>query len=857
MKRYLFALASFFFLVSCVNEKDDPQVSSAGDSAGTVVAHEMGKIYVKFSDEMLSLIEDELTDGNLVTRSVGLNQSLESLGITSMERVFTIGGEYEERQRRAGLHKWYTVTYSPDHSLTKASDNLLHVEGVEEVAPVRKIAINDAVSFTDLNSDLWGLYNQDYDGIDINVKPVWEHYTVGNPSVFVAVVDSGVDINHVDLKDNCAGAYSYTNGSVQPAEHGTHVAGTIAAVSNNGIGICGIAGGDKANDKPGVKIISCQIFADKKRVDDASADAIVAAADLGAVICQNSWGYVYDFDGNGTVDRDEYNQAKDIDVVNGPDKIAIDYFIEYAGCDRNGNQRSDSPMKGGLVVFAAGNDNIDLGAPANYEKVIAVGAIAPDGRKADFSNYGNWVDIAAPGVSIKSTVPGNNYGYLQGTSMACPHVSGVAALVLSHCGGPGFTAEMLKEKILMGANAAKTAPGDKIGPLLDAYGAITYGDNVTSGPVTDLQGAGRGDNIDLTWTQTEDSNGVPVYGALAIYGTDSQKVADATAKSYGGCQATSFELGVAAGEEVSCTVRGLEFSTTYYCKVFNFTYGMSYSEASEIIEVTTTENSAPVVELDHEGDIVIKAHEVQYIDVNISDPDDHTVTVDYVSGSDADKLNKQGNTYVLVITGNAVEAGTYKGKIRVTDQHGMASEFEVPYTIQANAAPVKIKEIENISLTSRAEEFRIDMSEYVSDADGEQLAYECVIANPLVLFLNVRQDMIYGTPLQYGQTDVKIIAKDSRGEKVEFDFDVLVKDPAVGLSVYPNPVKDYVNVSTGDAAETNIAIYSSTGQKLYDKTSNVSAFEPARIDMRDFAPGVYTVKVKYSGKEYKETIVKI
>ena len=856
MKRYFLALASVFLLVSCVSEKDNKQVPSTDDTAGTVVAHEQGKIYVKFSDEMLSLIEDDLTDGNLVTRSAGLNQSLESLGITSMERVFTIGGEYEERQRRHGLHKWYTVTYSASHSLTKASDDLLHVKGVEEVAPVRRIAINDAVKFNDLNSDLWGLYNQNYAGIDINVRPVWDNYTVGDPSVVVAVVDSGVDINHVDLKDNCAGAYSYTNGPVQPGDHGTHVAGTIAAVSNNGKGVSGIAGGDHANGRPGVKIISCQIFADNRRVDNASANAIMDAADKGAVISQNSWGYVYDFNGDGTVDREEYNQAKGIDFVNGPDKAAIDYFIKNAGCDKNGNQRPDSPMKGGLVVFAAGNDNIDLGAPANYEKVIAVGAIRPDGLKADFSNYGSWVDIAAPGVSIKSTVPGG-YDFMQGTSMACPHVSGVAALVLSYCGGPGFTADMLKEKLLKGANSKKTAPGDKIGPLVDALGAITYGDNVIPEPVTDLEGVGRGNNIDLSWTQTDDSNGIPVYGALAVYSTDRQKVADATAKSHEGCQATSFELGVAVGENISCTVRGLDFSKTYYCKVFNYTYAMNYSDASDVIEVTTTENSAPVVELDHDGDIVLKAHDLLYVDLTITEPDDHTYTVEYVSGSEADKLNKQGQTYSLVITGNAADAGTYEGEIKVTDEHGLATVLKVPYTIQPNAAPEKIKDIEDISLKSRSEEFRIDMSEYVSDADGEQLTYEYVIENPLVLFLNVRQDMIYGTPLQYGQTDVTVIAKDARGAKVELGFNVLVKDPSVELSVYPNPVKDYVNVSTGDEAMTSIAIYSSTGQKLYENTSTVSAREPARIDMRDFAPGVYAMTVKFSGKEFKETIVKI
>ena len=120
--------------------------------------------------------------------------------------------------------------------------------------------------------------------------------------------------------------------------------------------------------------------------------------------------------------------------------------------DNSGNQLPNSMMKGGVVIFAAGNDGIENGAPANYAPVIAVGAISKDGTKASYSNYGSWCDIAAPGTDIVSTLPNGQYGNLTGTSMACPHVSGVAALVVSYCGGPGFTNDMLKEKLLKSAN---------------------------------------------------------------------------------------------------------------------------------------------------------------------------------------------------------------------------------------------------------------------------------------------------------------------------------------------------------------------------------------------------------------------
>lgn len=814
---------------------------------------------MKFSDEMLGIIESDLTDGNLVTRSAGLNQSLESLGITSFRRVFEHAGEFEPRTRAEGLHRWYHVTYSPTITMTKASDNLMQVDGVEFVEPVRKIEIKTDVQFNDLKSELWGLYNQTNLGVDINVKPVWENYTVGNPDVIVAVVDQGVDVKHPDLVDNClpSGHQNFTGGGkVVGGSHGTHVAGTIAAVNNNGIGISSIAGGDKAKDLPGVKILSLQIFDDNGAMGDSGA-AIKAAADKGALICQNSWGYSYDKNEDGRIDNDEMKIAMSSQVGQ-LDKEAIDYFIKYAGCGNDGKQLPNSLMKGGLVVFAAGNDAIANGAPANYEKVIAVGAIASDGTRADFSNYGDWVDICAPGVDILSTVPGNQYDFNQGTSMACPHVSGVAALLLSYYGRQGFTADMLKEKILASANKEKVLPSYKIGGLLDAYGAFTYGDTSVPETVTDLKAEGRGDNIDLSWTQGKDSGDKPVYAAMVIYGQDRSAVEAATSTSYEGCGYYNHVIDANIGEAATCTVRDLEFSQTYYCKVFNYTYSMNYSDASEIVEVQTTENHAPEIaaELPSEG-VALEAYQKLSLQVNVSDFDDHDFTVDYKPGSEADKLNKKGNVYTIEITPLAAPEGAYEGTLTVTDKHGAVSSIKVPYAILPNVAPVKLKDMENIFLKSRAEELQFDMTEYVGDEDGEPLTYTIDVQNPQVVYLSPKENTLYLTPLKYGQSMVTVTARDARGEKVVFDFNVIIKDPNQALSVYPNPVKDFVNVGTMDEAETAISIYSSTGKLMYDNTSKVSALEPARIDMRDFAPGAYTMTVKFGGKEYKETVVKL
>ena len=218
-------------------------------------------------------------------------------------------------------------------SPTKASGGLEGLPGVECVEPVRKIKINDYAFNDTFYDQMWGLNNLNKPKYDINVIPVWENYTTGNPDVIVSVVDDGVEIKHEDLADNClkSGHYNSVDGTsaIYPGDHGTHVAGTIAAVGNNGKGVVGIAGGDAKKGQKGVKILSCQIF---KQLPDGStargnsAAAIKWGADHGAVISQNSWGYTFDSDGDGNVTGDELRRALAA-TASESDVAAIDYFI--------------------------------------------------------------------------------------------------------------------------------------------------------------------------------------------------------------------------------------------------------------------------------------------------------------------------------------------------------------------------------------------------------------------------------------------------------------------------------------------------------------------------------------------------
>ena len=310
MKRVLIALSAAVLMYGCAREevvvnpaeKQEQTSSENGD-------YIEGEVIVKLSDELTSLVEEDLAAGNTATRSAGLNALMQDLGIKSMTRLFPDAGEFEPRTRKEGLHKWYIIQFDESVSLTKADNELESLDGIEVVEKRRKIK-NQAFNDTYFGNH-WGYVNNTRKGYDINVSDVWANYTTGSEKVIVSVVDEGVDLNHPDLAWNCleSGHYNAVDGNqvISAGRHGTHVAGTVAAVNNNGKGVCGVAGGDFKAGSKGVRIMSCQIF---KEVNGATrggntAAAIKWGADHGAVISQNSWGYNYDANQDGKLTGDE------------------------------------------------------------------------------------------------------------------------------------------------------------------------------------------------------------------------------------------------------------------------------------------------------------------------------------------------------------------------------------------------------------------------------------------------------------------------------------------------------------------------------------------------------------------------
>lgn len=840
-----------------------------------------GEMILEFSDETVSKIEAALDGGYTVALPSSLTKSAlgedvaSALGVTSLRRLYPDAGEWEPRHRAAGLHRWYRMSYDPQVSLTKASVSLSSLDGVVYSEPARRLKGAEAVFDDPELSKQWHYDNPStgsYNALaDINVVPVWKNFSAGSGDVIVAVVDGGVDLTHPDLdgvviaggpegsKNFVTG---YTGYSISATTHGTHVAGTIAAVNNNGAGVCGVAGG--RDGKGGVKILSCQIFSDKTDSDGNSPqgdsyNAMVWGADHGAVISQNSWGYVYE----------SALKAKQGSV--GSMKAAIDYFVKYAGCDSEGNQLPTSPMKGGVVIFAAGNEAWPDAWPAEYEGVIAVGAINATLSRSSYSNYGDWVDICAPGGDsvvdpmILSTLPDGKYGYLQGTSMACPHVSGVAALLVSYFGGQGFTNKMLTERLLGGANGGTSLEGQKIGPLLDAYGAFMYGGTVAPERVEDFNVEPSSNNLTFTWNVTADSDSQTgaAYAYLLLASKSESDFASLDLRNLpSGMVSRTMEVeDEKVGGSISGVISGLDFETPYYTAIVGYDFSKNYSAMSPVKKVTTFGNHPPVIETDAVSPVEIKAFETKSFNFSVYDPDGHQVGVKYTPGGSADSWREDGEGgWQLIVVGKNAPEGNYCAEVRATDAAGegsLTTTFSLNYTILPNNAPVKIKDLKNRLMSETGISYKIDMTEYVCDPDGETLSYSVSHTNQSVAHINPVGNTLTVTSLNYGVDEISVRASDCMGESCTLSFKVCVRKDAAGVDVYPTSVKDFLYVSTVSESSLEVEIVNSAGKTVAGTGGTADIFNPLRIDLSACARGLYTVVVTSGGVIVKRTVSKL
>lgn len=391
---------------------DVPVPPDADDLAASrgPAAVKRGELVVKFRSAKGGLAaQGALAIPGATVRSLGRRE------VAGASRIGKLGGG------ESVFDKLAVVTLGPGTDLREAMEELRHRPDVAWVEPNYRLQITQSPGEPIIPNDfdfsqLWGLHNvgqaDGVQGADIGTVAAWQVST-GHKGVLVAVLDTGVDYYHPDLESNVwinereipgNGVDDDQNGYIDDVHgfdfvsrdgdpmddhgHGTHVAGTIGAVGNNAIGITGVCWevslmGLKPFDETGNGEVSTAV------------EAIRYAIENGARIINASWG-------------------------NNERSRALEEVIREAH------------QAGVIFIAAAGNDNSDnLFYPAAYEHVIGVAATDAQDRRSRFSDFGGYVDLAAPGENIYSTLPNNAYGFFSGTSMATPHVTGVAALVLS------------------------------------------------------------------------------------------------------------------------------------------------------------------------------------------------------------------------------------------------------------------------------------------------------------------------------------------------------------------------------------------------------------------------------------------
>ncbi|MBT1708525.1 S8 family serine peptidase [Fulvivirgaceae bacterium PWU5] len=735
-------------------------------------AVETGVLRIKVTEDLAQALERaqiRKSSANVVITGIqSLDRAALQFRATGIKRVFRAAGKFEAKHRRYGLHRWYEVQLDPTVPVQSAIAAYRGIEKIEYAEAVHKKQIigSDKPNFGPVRVDpntlaratlpgpsndpllasQWHYNNTGQaggtPGADISLFEAWGIET-GSSNVIVAVTDGGAQVNHPDLAANMwvnvdevpgngvdddnngyvddINGYGFGDdtGTIAPSDHGSHTSGTIAATTNNGVGVAGVAGGSGTGD--GVRIMTLAAFG--ATANGGFEDTYVYGADNGAVISQNSWGYTQ---------PDAFDQV----VLDG-----IDYFIAEAGRDENGNQVG--PMNGGIVIFAAGNDNQNLNwYPGFYAPTLAVSGLNNQDKKSWYTNFGAWVDIAAPGgetffdndpKGVLSTVSGGGYAFFQGTSMACPHVAGVAALLVSKFGGPGFTPQIVRDRLTQFVD-----PIDQLNPnfagllgsgRLNALLALQFSDDVAPEAIDDLAVQSTAiTSITLTWTAPADSGNHSATLYDIRYST-----APITEANFEAATAVSNPPTPALTDSTEVfTVTGLQPGTHYYFAIKSEDFFGNTSPLSNVAEGTTNlppdifvASTAITVDLQTAGTtertLVVFNQGSGPLDFTIALPD----APGFASASPLAGSVAPGDSTFITVGFNAANllAGTYQESLLVLSNDPDEDTVTVSLTLNVtnNGAPIAAVEPDSVDFGPVFETGSAQRTVQITNAGSEPL----------------------------------------------------------------------------------------------------------------------------------------
>ena len=719
-------------------------------------------VYVRFDASTASQAQQAVApNGNVSWSAMPRLALLQSQHrVQTLTRVFRPAGRFEARHRAWGLHRWYRATYAAAASPAVVAQAFRRTAGVEAAAPVHRKHLHGRVPAADppavprptaasdapLTSEpeyakQWHYHNTGQTSgtpdADINLP---EAYGTAHaaPNVVVSVVDSGLDLDHPefagmlwvnageDINEN--GVFDRTpaadggdldgldndnNGFVDdvvgydhadddpiPAthnpsnrdnSHGTHVAGIIGAKNGNGQFGGSVAGGD-GTAASGARLMINQVFS---QTVGGFAEALVYAADMGAVISNNSWGYT------------------DPGVVDTPILDAIDYFRANAG-------GPEAPLTGGIFVNSAGNASSGADYyPSVYGPSFTVSSTEDTDRRSSFSNYGDHVDIAAPGGQfghdgIWSTVHRDQggFGSISGTSMAAPHVAGALAVLVSHF--PGLTNDEAERLLARSGDDIRPLNSVPLGRRMDLAHALDGFDTVAPAALSDVRAATatpslEGATLRLTWTASGDDGTVGRATRYDVrYSTAGPIQSDAAfdaatrvpANLVPGPSGTSETLrvdGLPFGADVSIALRAVD--------AFDNASGLSNS-------VSVRTPPAPVLELEPaELSLSVAADSTTEVSLKVRNAGASASTLlfrldglETASGAkaalldsarpSADTLNGDAEHVITVaVDASGVEPGTYNETLRLASNAPSAPASSVPVLVsvlEADPLPVDL-----------------------------------------------------------------------------------------------------------------------------------------------------------------------